>query len=189
MTAWRIGVDGWVLQDTGRDFRRGDRTVFSVMLHPLELRAAPEPARAARPVADANLYDVAGPIVYESAETLVLDCGLKLYLRRPEDLTDAAAVTGRGYLWMEAPGQWPWTEAETFPPLAYSWEIERIRLETTPWVPISGGANAFQRDLSRQSFEEIDATDAMGANDRRDRLGPDYVFDCRLLDEPPRAVR
>jgi hypothetical protein len=189
MTTWSIGVGGWVLQDTGEDFRRGDRTVFSVMLNPSELRAEPEPAPAARRVADANLYDVAGPIVYESVETLVLDCGLLLYMQRPDGLADAGAVTGRGYLWMESPGQWPWSEAEAFPPLAYAWEIERIRLETTPWVPIPGGANAFERDLTRRSFEEIDATDAMAADDRRDRLGPDYVFDCRLLDEPPRPVR
>jgi hypothetical protein len=152
MTAWSVGVEGWVLQDAGQDVRRGDRTTFSVMFHPLELRVEPEPDRAARRIADANLYDVAGPIVYESAETLVLDCGLRLYLRRPDELADAAAVRGRGYLWMEAPG-------------------------------------AFERDLGRQSFEEIEETDAMGADARRDRHGPDYVFDCRLLDEPPRPVR
>jgi hypothetical protein len=189
MRTWSIGAEGWVLQDAGQDFHRGDRAVFSVMLDPLELRAEPEAARAARPVGDANLYDVAGPIVYGSADTLVLDCGLELYLRRPDDLTDAAAVTGRGYLWMEAPGEWPWAEAEAFPPLAYAWEIERIRLETTPWVPIPGSTNAFERDLRRQSFEEIKETDATGADDRHDRHGPDYVFDCRLLDETPRPNR
>ena len=98
-------------------------------------------------------------------------------------------MTGRGYLLRESPGEWPWSEAHAFPPLAYAWEIERIRLETTPWVPIPGGANAFERDPSRQSFEEIEATDAMGADDRRDAHGPDYVFDCRLLEEPPRPAR
>lgn len=66
----------------------------------------------------------------------------------------------------------------------YSWRIEHIRLETSPWIETvhASGQTVKMRDPNRRSYRDLDRTDA-----RRDGALANYVLRCRMLDTPPRS--
>ena len=73
-------------------------------------------------------------------------------------------------------------ELPDFPPLIYTWRIERIELNTTPWLESS--SRVIVRDATRQSWLEVAETHAW----EDDGGYASYLLDCVRLDVLPKTT-
>jgi hypothetical protein len=73
------------------------------------------------------------------------------------------------------------------PPLIYSWHINKIGMETAPFVETvdARGTPMMVRDEAKSAFQEIEQTDAW----KDDSGHGEYVFECTLMDVPPKRER
>ena len=114
----------------------------------------------------------------------VVDCGGLLTYREaapPAAVVAGATVSGTAALKVD-----PFfyferlAKREAMPGLIYDWQIERIELETTPWL--HPATRQIVRDESRKSWREVNATDACNDDDGHAH----YLLHCRRLPGQPR---
>ena len=65
------------------------------------------------------------------------------------------------------------------PALQYDWRIERILLETTPWLSTKRpeGGTLMERDKTKESFREVERTDAWQDDEGRGS----YELECEKI--------
>ena len=184
---WSFRVEGWEIGDTLREIAVGRRLQLALLFYPAErhgaaaLRRVDRGARAARKLAW-NRYAVTGEVTFCGESESVLDFGIPAMCENVYWKPDlGATMSGEIELASLTAGEYGADFfAGRFPPLDFVWEVERIWLETTPWVRES---KHFRRRADvAQSFVEIAETHYTSDDEGL----ADYVLDCRILSGPAR---
>jgi hypothetical protein len=182
-----IGLDSWIVQDGNYcDFRIGEETQFAVEFHPF--RTSPAASQSAQMVRQNGCrYQCQARYAFIAENVCVLDFGIAAYseLRSPMDAKLNDWIDVELYLGID-----PFFYSERLvdipgmPLLSYDWRIEKIWLETTPWLETrdSSGRTVRSRDATREGFRETGATDAW--ND--DGGHAHYLLECRVIGGPRR---
>src|SRR4051794_20789477 len=182
MDHWTFSVDDWELGDTLGDITRGrilDSLPLLVNRQDFDFRPSTQKSRSVEHVRW-NEYAVTAEVVFVGEENWAIDFGFPAVPNRPpppgasvgsflEGTIRLGSLTAGSFLddLFEAPA----------PPLACTWCVERIWLNTTPWLNTEG---AWVLADVPPTFEEIEATDHYNAP-----WPPwDYLLECRLLDGP-----
>lgn len=125
-----------------------------------------------------------GAITFRGSGQWVLDFGIPAVCDNTWSEPPARRPFAVGEVGLEALTAGIW-EDDLFvppaPPIDLVWEVERIWLETTPWIEIA--PRSYERADVGPSFVEVDKTGH--AFDDRGRA--DYLLDCRLMGGPSRA--
>jgi len=183
---WSLSIAAWVIQDGNyADFTRGQRAEFAVEFYaPEALASTDRAARSAVGEGD-GWYSIEATVAAVTDAAWVVDCGILMYDERPPDgVAVGDAVRGRvllsvdHYFYFEVLAQQP-----EMPPLIYTWDLLRICRETAPYV-MDESHTTYVRDETKRKLVEIEETDAW----TDDEGHADYVFDCRLLDVPPKRA-
>jgi hypothetical protein len=185
--ALKVGLLSWIIQDGNYpEFRQGQTCAFALQWSALEPLAFVDPAAPldrALTWRRENAYAVVADIEFIGAfsggsEWCVLDAGVRLYnpTQPPGDWKVGRTVQGAVELSID-----PFLYVETLaktpraPPLIYDWSIDRIELETTPWIETPGGVP--QRDRARTRWRDVAETDAWNDDEGR----ANYLITCTRL--------
>ena len=186
-----IGLDSWITQDGNYpDFEVSQQTAFALEFCSREwLRVQEAPPRL-ESLGDAH-YRACGVVRYTAADAWVIEFNDVLAFRQqapPPNVEAGATVAGEIWLGVD-----PFFYFETLcrnpgiPPLIYRWRIDRIAIETAPFLESRDerGRSVFVRDASRHAREQRRRTDA-----RHDDGGHgDYVLTCTRLPSAPTYCR
>lgn len=176
---WLIGMSAWIIQDGNyADFSVGQRAEFALEFYAAEqLRLGNGPA-APVSLGDAR-YEISATVVTVREEGWVIDFGIQAYQESPPDL-DIQVGTGVAgivyvsidpFFYFERLAQVP-----DMPPLVYTWDILDIRRILASEETEVGATGELLR------FEHLASTDAWHDDDGV----AEYVFDCQLIDVPPK---
>jgi len=181
--SFAIGLSAWIIQDGNYgEFVAGREYRFALEFYPHNLSADPstEGAPHLAPVGNA-VYDARGTVVFCSESAWVVDFGMPAYQdsEPPAWAKVNARAKGRIYVGVD-----PFFYFESLksvpgmPDLLRQWLVQRIFLETTPWIESvdTGGRKLLARDTTRESFKEVPATDAWN----HDNGHGHYVLQCEL---------
>lgn len=187
-----IGLDAWIVQDGNYpDFEVGREYSFAVEFFSEDLAKLPHPSKpgiSCRRKGSKGFpqYNVVGEVIHVDEEWLALDAGIRAY--RELGLRDVSPGFRKGD-WVEGvlsycvdhfSYQERYGRRAKSPGLIYDWRIERIRIETAPFVQVA--EKAFERDKSKLGWREIDRT-----NCHEDDGGHGaYCLACRRMNEQPR---
>ena len=178
MTRLSIGLDSWIIQDGNySDFHRDQDATFALE-YPLSARIS----RNRKPLLEhieQCRYRVNGCVIFENPGVWVLDFGVKAYENRkpPPFAKSGTWIEGEisigidPFFYFEELNRIP-----NMPKLLYNWRIDKITLDTTPWIEFvrEGGGINLERDISRQSFRELEKTDAW----KDDAGRSSYLLEC-----------
>ena len=181
-------MSSWIVQDGNYgDFKSGNDYRFAVEFfpHEIDLQSAAPTSLVCRQIKNCH-YEVAAKIVVVSKSYWVIDAGILLF---QEAAPHPAAAVGKGLTGEIELGIDPFFYFENLrhekgmPSLFYDWRVNRILMETTPWIESRNpsGGTVFKRDAAKESFSEIDETNAWEDDDGR----ASYVFECELLGPSP----
>jgi hypothetical protein len=199
---WWIGLAGWVLQDGNYpDVVTGDRRRFALEFgydHHKRLRLIPDAAPTGSFTGRGVDYDIVGSVYRElrhsGEDAMVLDFGLLAHTQNIvlDDLEPPKAgmwLAGEislhvdHFAYMGHLAQLP-----GMPPMIYTWTIEEIQLDTTPFIEVEYGDRLYGLapdegttsvpDPSRESWRTIDQT-------RTWQDDGSYRLRCTLADTPP----
>jgi len=182
-----IGLDSWIIQDGNYgDFRVGEEARFALEFYPY--RTSPAAGHDHQMIRQSGCrYRCQARYAFLHKRVSVLDFGLLAYreLRAPIEATLNDWVEVEIYLGID-----PFFYTERLcdipgmPPLAYDWRIERIRLETTPWLESRNerGQTVLTRDEALEAFREVPQTDAWTDDSGRAH----YLLECRRIGGPCR---
>jgi hypothetical protein len=160
----RIGLDAWVIQDGNYgDFGRGQRRAFALEFHPaLPLAARYPDAPLERRITwrKANRYEVRAVVTHAAPDWWVMDAGIELYSTTSlPPCAPGASVKGEIHISIDHFGYFEsWAKAEDAPALIHDWHIDRVELETTPWL--EPRPRYFERDATREAWRDVPATKA-----------------------------
>ncbi|MGJ4913862.1 hypothetical protein ACQR10_02030 [Bradyrhizobium sp. HKCCYLRH2060] len=180
-----VGLSAWIIQDGNYgDFTRGDRTAFA-----LEFWAQPPLTRveprdeiiASMAHRGSAIYEVVARVVHVAEDWWAIDVGVLVYQysRPPDSAQPGAWLRGNvfigidPFLYFEDCGRRPGA-----PALVYEWSIDKIEIETAPFVEVS--PRRFERDASQLGWREVAATTAW----EDDSGMGDYLLHCTLLAGP-----
>jgi hypothetical protein len=182
-----VGLDSWIIQDGNYgDFRVGEETHFALEFYPYwTSTTAVQSTQMTRQ--NSCRYSCQGRYAFLADNVCVLDFGLLAYneSRSPSnfklnDWIEVAIYLGIDPFFYKdrlrnTPG---------IPPLFYEWLIEKIWLETTPWLENrdEGDRTVRTRNESQEAFREVEKTDAW--ND--DGGHAHYLLECRRIGGPQR---
>ena len=186
---WVFGIDASSIQD-GKypDLHQGDGLEFAV-----EFGFRAEPVRTSG--AEIRAEHLGGPSYELTAQIIgildrvwFIDCGILAHQVRPQiasDLVVGDMIRGHAYVGLEGYGQFTegLNEAPNMPPLVYSWTIDSLVMNTTPWLTTDG--RGLRRDETCRVYEPIQQTDAW--NDDQGRA--DYVLTCTKQTIDPKLHR
>jgi len=187
MITWNIGLASWIIQDGNYpDFSTGDQRRFALEFGTQSLSPSLSKEVYVEHVSGAR-YTFAADVVFLNDEVWVIDFGLPAYTeaRPPQFVRQGVRVEGELYLGVD-----PFTYMESLrntpgmPSLFQDFRIERILLESTPWIAGYFGATpTLVRDETKESFVSIPKTDAW----RDDNQNAHYVMECTLLSPDART--
>jgi hypothetical protein len=182
-----VGLSSWIVMDGNySDFTRGKNTAFALEFYapsPLEYI---EPSAALAPsltLVEHNWYEAVGQVVHRTEDWWVVDAGFLIFR---EESPPANARVGnwlRGKVWI---GIDPFFYFERLarepcaPAMIYDWKIEKIEMETGPFIEIK--PRVFERDPAQSGLEEIAETNA-GSGEG------DYLLHCNRVDGQARKTR
>jgi len=181
----QIGLSSWIVQDGNYpDFKSGGRYRFAVEFGPYNVsveKTAPT-SLACRHISGAR-YEVDAKIVVMTERFWVIDVGVLLF---QDAVPHAEAAVGKGLRGEIYIGVDPFFYFERLqyergmPNLFYEWRLNKILLETTPWIESrdSAGRTVLTRGDDKEAFIEVDETNAWEDDDGRAH----YIFECELLD-------
>ena len=172
------------------DLAAGDEFDAALQLFTAGLRRHEAPANKSATHLERNRYTVSGEVVFRGKRGIVVDFGVPagcpLELLSECDLLPGDAVRGEVLLaWLD---DWPptyerayeeqWIDVDlpSAPPLTRRWQVERIRLQTTPWKELSPGVFARDWEAGR-TWAEIERTNSATDDPRR----AEYFLECRLV--------
>lgn len=190
MNDWKIGLAAWIIQDGNYgDFRCHERTEFALEFYPHTCQPSPSSERQASWLRSSQ-YAVNAEVVFVSSRCYVIDFGVLAYREAepPKSIRKGSWVQAEVFLGVD-----PFfyfedlSHVKGMPPLIYSWHINKIEIETAPFLEtIDGrGGRMLVRDETKSAFREIQQTDAW----KDDNGHGEYVFDCTLMDIPAKRER
>lgn len=188
-TRLHIYVASWIIQDGNYDdFACGQQREFAVEFwhdEPLEELAERCPKTSVAG-SDAALQMTAEVVVC-SNKWYALDFGITAFREQspPETVRLGQMVSGTimlgidPYFYMEYLYRDP-----VAVPMIYSWQIERIRLQTAPFIESvqKGVGKVLVRDSAKLGWKDLQSTEAWTDDDGN----AEYLLDIRLLDAKPR---
>lgn len=190
MIDWKVGLSAWIIQDGNYgDFRCRGRAEFALEFYFHNFQPSSSSERRSRWLC-ASKYAVNAEVIFVAKRCIVIDFGVRAYRE-----TEPPKSIGKGS-WLQAEidlGVDPFFYFEDLahvngmPPLIYSWRINKIGVETAPFIETvdTQGTRLMVRDQSKSAFQEIQQTDAW--ND--DEGHGEYVLDCTLMDIPAKRER
>src|SRR5215813_14286261 len=151
MESLNIGIDAWIIQDGNyADFTVGQKAQFALEFYPYSLTPSHSTSKSITHL-KASRYNVCGQVVYKTKQVWVLDMGFLAYQeeKAPKYATESSWVEGEVYIGID-----PFFYFERLnklpdmPELTYSFRIEQIFLETTPWISAQdkSGRTVMSRD-------------------------------------------
>lgn len=182
-TPLNINLQAWIVQDGNyADFVRGTVTEFALeaLVEKIEL-ASPGPL-GFRHLAESR-YQVLAQAVYVRGDVCVWDFGVLVY---ETNVTPRRRVGSHITAEVDL-GVDPFFYSEEISPrlpdipgLIYDWEVQRIAIQTAPWI--TAEKNMMKRDETQWAWRDIEATNAWEDDD-----GPaDYLLTCIARSEPRR---
>ncbi len=178
-----IGLSSWIIQDGNYDdFEVGQTRAFALEFYaPQSLTRVRAGSKAFRHVVDAD-FDVRSECVHGAKNWWILDFGLLAYSDRPapEPLEVGQLFQGRISLGVD-----PFfyfeehARQEGTPALIYDWRIDRIEMQTAPFVEQH---RMLVRDASKLGWRSIERTKAWDD----DGGNAEYLLHCTCLDDRPR---
>ncbi len=177
---WKINLASWIIQDGNYgDFAKGDECEFALEFWPERLELTERAQPCCTWVKDCY-YSVTARIVMCQEDVWVLNFGLLAYQESSplKGLAIGDCVAGRIGIGID-----PFFYSERLhalpgmPPLNYSWKIERILLQTAPFVETTrpGTGKVLVRDESNRGYRDIGKTDAW----HDDGGIAEYLLECR----------
>ena len=183
MTVVNVGLASWIIQDGNYgEFQAGGEYTFALEFYPHELEPTAETVDGVsfHLVAGADHW-VRGNVVYASSSSWVVDFGVLTFQEEvpPSWAVESQAIAGRIYVGID-----PFFYMERLkdepgmPYLFRRWRVQRILLETTPWIESTteGGGTLIQRANTTPSFTEVPRTDSWKDDNGRAH----YVLECEL---------
>jgi hypothetical protein len=175
-----IGLSSWIVQDGNYpDFEVGRNYEFALEFGLSEVEATESSQSNSLRHIEGSDYDFTGSLVFLREEVAVLDVGILCFKESPSRKLgeDGQNLSGRIYLGVD-----PFFYKESLcdipgiPGLSYSWTLDDILLETTPWrVTMQEGRRFHERrDDVPRTFRCVRRTDAW--ND--DNGSGHYVLVC-----------
>lgn len=183
MQSLNIGVSAWIIQDGNyNDFSAGQECKFALEFYPHSLNNSRDSSKSATHL-KASLYYVCGQVIYRTEEVWVLDIGFLAYQEGepPKYVTKGTWVEGEIYVGIDPFFYFEGlNKLRGMPDLTYSFRIDQIFLETTPWITSKdeSGRTVMRRDEHQESYREVSATDAWNDDDGHGH----YVFKCSRID-------
>lgn len=185
MESLYVGVDAWIIQDGNYpDFGVGQKAKFALEFHPAFLKVSDGRSKSADHI-KASRYKICGQVIYRSKTVWVLDAGFLAYQKSkpPRYATTGAWVEGEVYIGID-----PFMYFESLnkmpgmPPLTYEFRIDKLFLQTTPWLPTTdeNSSTLIKRDEQEESYREVAETDARHDDDGHAQ----YVLKCIRIDGP-----
>jgi hypothetical protein len=181
-----IGLPSWTIQDGNyENFKRGDQASFALEFYaPTELEAveADSQSVALEHIHGSTYRMVAKVFHVREFEWWAIDAGIRIYRegRPPPGIEEGSWVSGEAYIGVDP---FPYMERHsrhhTAPGLIYDWTIQRIELNTAPYIKADAGY--MMRDPARSGWREIEQTNAWN-----DGPAADYLLHCELMSNPPR---
>jgi hypothetical protein len=183
MRTYFVGVDAWIIQDGNYgDFHVGEVARFALEICPSETKMTTRRDISSTRIR-ASQYSARGKVVYADSSAWVLEFGVMAYAERKShcgiqvgDWIETELYLGIDYfIYMEE-----MHARHGMPNLQYEWRIHRILRNATPLMnqKDAWGRVTQIRDLARESFVEVAATDAW--ND--DEGQADYVLECERIE-------
>lgn len=186
MESLSIGLDAWIIQDGNySDFSVGQTTEFALEFYSEDGLSVSEPATPELSWEGDSIYNAIGKVVHSESDWWVADFGILMFREEspPEEARLGNWLRGRisvgvdPFFYFERLGQ-----LRGAPALIYDWTIDRIEIETAPFVEVA--PKMLARDSSRRARKSILQTDAWAD----DGGSADYLLRCRRLERPARRT-
>jgi hypothetical protein len=183
MGVWTVGIEAWVIQDGNyEEFLVGRRYDFQVEALPLSVNRS-EVAEVPRlRHVEHERHEFSGAVLkFHGHGAWVIDFGIYCYGKTPlpEGLRIGDTLAGEVSFFLASPTVYEQAFETEAPFRTYSWRVEVIHLDTTPWVE-EGVVR--RRDLANAGYVGVQATNALA-----DDPTAFYLLDCTLLGRRGRA--
>ncbi len=180
MESLNVGVESWIIQDgNDADFVVGEETNFALEFYPISLKSSDCKSSFFTEL-NFNRYKICGQVVYSTERVWVLDFGFLVFqeFKPPKFATKGNWIEGEIYLGIDPYFYKAYlNKIPDMPSLIYSFKIEKIFLETTPWITKPG--NNIIRDSEKESFREVSKTNAWDD----DNGIANYILKCFRIDK------
>ena len=190
MANWEISFDEVNVADGPyQDVSCGQTVEFIVGFYASSLESTSKTEKSVIRLGNAE-YIFESEISYVSKLKIhlyILDIGFKVSggYRDLKDVSAGSYLIGQAALFVDDENYWYDLDKDpNYPPMVYTWQINRILLDTTPYI--DSGNKIQKRDKLRQSFLELDKTDIWEDGKNYDQSFPQYILHCSLLDIPPK---
>jgi hypothetical protein len=181
VSLWTLGTQAWVIQDGNyEDFALGQRysSAVTAFPHPVE-GSSSAGAPQTRPLEDGRYAFSCAILKFAGYGAWVIDFGIHCYGKAalPEGAQVGDVLAGEVRFFLPYPAVYQEGFDSAASHSTYSWQVERIRVETTPWLVGEDGVH--RRDSNKIGYVDVESTNA-----ETDEGGSaDYLFDCKLLDD------
>lgn len=182
-----VGLSAWIIMDGNYgEFQKGQRAAFALEFYDeTSLRIAEHRSDCFMRHESGSSYQVGGCVTHISENWWAMDFGIPVFQNAlpPKDVRPGTWLEGRVYIGID-----PFFYFEQIshfddaPDMIHDWIIERIEMQTAPFV--DAGGNLMVRDPTMSGWREIPQTDAW--ND--DNGSAEYLLHCRRISETPRSV-
>ncbi len=184
---FHIGLSSWIIQDGNYpDFEVGRDYEFALEFGLSEVCTATSSKSNSLRHIEGSEYDFNGKLVFVREDVAVLDVGVLCFKERPHKKIgeEGQSLSGQIYLGVD-----PFFYKESLcdipdiPALSYSWTLEEILFETTPWrMTLQDGRRFYERrDDVPRTYRALRKTDA-----RNDDSGAaHYVLVCARKGSDP----
>lgn len=180
-------MSGWIIQDGNYgEFEAGREYRFALEFGSLRLVVDTEPVSEPRlSLVGSAIYEARGVIVFRSDSAWAVEFGIPAYEegKAPAWASVGDPIRGRVYLGVDPSSSTERRKDVTgMPELIRTWFVRRILLNTTPWTDATDavGQTIRTRDVARESFVEVPATDAWN----HERGNAEYLLECELRPDP-----
>lgn len=187
---YSIGLDSWIIQDGNYDdFEAGKDYLFAVEFYSKSIQRS-EKRGAVCTHLFSGLHRIEAEVVFTGPECWIIDVGFLAYTKaeNKEGFKAGDRVEMEAYLGIDPFYYFEELQADKeIPAMIYRWHLERILLDTTPWVNKKNkrGESVRIRNISESSSKRIDRTRAWDDDDG----SAAYILEVNLLsDEPKRRL-
>jgi len=154
-----VGLSAWIIQDGNYDdFQVGDTSSFALEFYCENIKR--EGCKKHYKKVTDSIYELCGQVIYLDKGSWVIDAGFLAYQdsRPPKGLKKGDFISSKFYIGIDPFFYFESLKRkEFFPDLTYKWKIEKIEIETTPFIEQN---NTFVRDKRNVSFIDKDKTNA-----------------------------
>jgi hypothetical protein len=186
---FQIGIDAWIIQDGNYgDFTPG-RHDFAVEFYPESAQSLPATAGVSAKRIRGSRYEIVGRVSKVLPRAWVIDIGLLAYQNHPPPPWAREGTYFKATVYLGVDPFFYFEELadlSDMPELIYPWEIERIELETTPWLTSRDpqGRQLQVRDVGPTSFSDVKSTNAW----HDDSGHGHYVLTARAVGQPKKRL-